>query len=113
MAQPIILTEGDEVTYTITAKRAGSAINLTGYTVVLYAKDDDAAEGTNQVNGASVTVTDAANGVCSFSFTATHSALPTGKTMLTGLWALKLTTGGNDEYTKQEPFLIHKNPFIA
>lgn len=115
-SQPIILTEGDSVTYTITVKRAGSAVSLTPYSsVIFYAHDNMAVEGTNLVNGLSCAVTDAANGVVTVTLTATHSGVPSPSTMIEGVWALKLVTssGSLPEYTRQEPFLIYKNPFIA
>lgn len=116
MAQPILVTEGDVVTYTITVKRAGSAVNLTPYaSVVFYAHDDDSAVATNQVNGVSCTVTDAANGICTIDLTATHTALASGKTSFKGKWAVRLTTtvGSKPEWTAQEPFEIRKNPFAT
>ena len=109
----IVLTEGDEVTYTITVKRAGTAEDLTGYTVVLYAHEHGVGFGTNQIDGSSCTLTDAANGVVTHAFTSTHTTFATNRD-LEGVWALKLTDGsGNDEWTKQEPFYIRRNPFVA
>lgn len=116
MAQPILLTEGDAVTYTITVKRNGAAVNLTPYaTVVFYAHDNDSAVATNQVNGVSCTVTDAANGICTIDLTATHTSLAAGKTSFEGKWALRLltTSGSKPEWTAQEPFVIRKNPFAT
>jgi hypothetical protein len=116
VAQPIILTEGDSVTYTITVKRAGAAVNLTPYSsIIFYAHDNGAVEGTNQVNGLSCAVTDAANGIVTVTLTATHSGITGPATMSEGVWALKLVTssGSLPEYTRQEPFLILKNPFIV
>lgn len=111
----IVLTEGDEVTYTVTVKRSGSAVNLTGKTVKLYAHDGNAAKGTNQINGLSGTVTDAANGVCTFAITSTHTTISGSDSNIDGKWAVLVntTSGDLDEWTKQEPFAIIRNPFIA
>ena len=114
MAAFIRLTEGDEVTYTITVKRAGTAVNLAAYTVVMYVHDDDAAFGTNQINGASCSIVgDGSAGQVTFAFTSTHTSLGTTNTDFKGKWALKLTTATLDEWTDQEPITIRRNPFIT
>jgi hypothetical protein len=106
----IRLREGDTaVTWTITIKTDGVADNITGATVLMYARDDSAAEGTNIVDGVACTLTDAANGVCTFSFTTAHQVIAgTGRTVR-GQWKVKVDGVSKDEGL----FLIEKDAFTA
>jgi hypothetical protein len=117
VSNEIRLYEGENVAYTITVKRAGTAVDLTAHeasgSVVMFARDKDSAEGTNIVNGVACTFPDAANGQVAFTFTSTHTAIASA-TNVTGFWALKLNDGaGTIEKTKIEDFEILKDPFQA
>jgi hypothetical protein len=117
MASLVRLTEGDDqVTYAITVKRAGSAVNLSthidsGY-VKLYVHADGAVFGTNQIDGVACTDNDKANGVVNFTFLAAHTNIASGSD-LKGVWSLKLNDGTTTEWTSQEPFELARNPFEA
>lgn len=107
----IRLTEGDNnVVWTFTCKRAGAVVDLTGpLAVTLYVHDDDAAEGTNIVNGSSCTVTDAAAGECTFTFTTSHTVIGGTGRVLKGKWKLKVVSESFDE----GEFRIEKDVFTA
>jgi len=109
-SDPIILTEGDNnALWTFTVKRDGSPVNISLATVLLYVRDDDAAEGTNIVNGSSVTITDGPNGVCTFNFTSTHTTIAGTGRVLKGRWNLKV----NGVWFEEGEFRIQKSGFTA
>lgn len=109
----ITVTEGEAVAYTFTVKRAGSAVDVSAATVTFWAHDKDEAFGTNKIDGgATAWVTDGTNGQLTYTFTAANTAIAV-KRELIGKWALKIVTGGVVEWTKQEPFYIARNPFVA
>lgn len=116
--ETIRVTEGDDqLPYTITVKRAGSAVDLTleeGEVggVKLYAHADGEDLGTNQIDGVACTFSDATNGVVIFTFLTAHTDIAAASD-LKGSWALKLYNGTKTEWTKQEPFEIVRNPFAA
>jgi hypothetical protein len=111
--QAIEVTEGDAVTYTITVKRAGTAVNLSGYTVTFYAHADGAAFGTNQINGGACSIVgDGSAGQVTYPITAANTALGTTNTQFKGTWSLKLVSGAIVEWTKRQPIFIYENPFI-
>jgi hypothetical protein len=103
------LVEADhKVTWTFTAKRSGSAINLTGTTVDIQVHLNGAADGTNLISysGGGCTITDAAAGVFTFQFTSTHTANP-GR----GRWRARITTTATSavEHLKAGDFIIDRN----
>lgn len=112
----IRLTEGDEVTYTITVKRAGSAEDVSGTDengILFYAHEEGVAFGTNQVNGVVCAfVSDGTDGQVTMVFAAAHTTIETNRD-LKGVWAIKLLTSTKPEWTRQEPFEIVRNPFVA
>ena len=117
--QTIRLTEGDDnVVYTITVKRAGVVEDLTAMfegtgSVKLYAHADGAPLGTNQINGVACTDVDKVNGAIAFTFLADDHTDIDGGSDLRGAWALKLDDDTKIEWTKQEPFELTRNPFVA
>ncbi len=113
-SHPISVVEGSaNLVYTITVKRAGAAVSLTDKTVTFYAHDDDADAGTNKVDGESCTLTDAANGVMTYTFTAADLTLAAGTTDLKGWWRAKIVDGADIEWTKRETFIIERNEMVA
>ena len=113
----IELTEGDNnIAHTLTVKRGGSTVDLTSAFdgAAMYVHDDEAAAGTNKIDGVACTNL-AADGTCTFTFTSTHTTLVGTDTDFRGTWCLKMTqaAGSITEYTKQEPIIIKRNPFVA
>lgn len=108
--------EQEAGTVTVTIKRAGVAVNLTGKTVTFYAHDKTAAMGTNFIDGLGCTVTDAANGVVTLSITTAHTTIASPKRDLEGVWAVKVETTAtptDDQWFGFEPIIVARNPFLA
>lgn len=109
----ITLTEGEQVAYTITVKRAGAAVDISTATSTIWVHDDEAAFGTNKVAGSPVSfVTDGTDGRVTYTFTSANTGFASDREFR-GVWALKVVTGSIVEWTKQEPLLIARNPFIV
>lgn len=110
----ITLVRGEaEIDYTITVKRAGSAVNLTGYTVTFFAHADGDNAGTNAIDASACTLTDAANGVVTHTFTSAHTAIASSQETLKGDWRLRLVNGSLTEWTKKGDFVIEGNNMVA
>lgn len=116
MSERIRLVEGDvDVVWTFQVKEDGSAVDLSSATVVLYVTDDDAAEGTNRVNGASCTpdgdqVTN--KGVCTYVFTSTNCTITSGDTVR-GKYRIKTTISGIERWRDEGDFVLEKNRHIV
>jgi hypothetical protein len=109
----IRLTEGEAVTYTLTVKRDGSAVDVSAATVTFWLHDDDAAFGTNKIDGETTGfTTDGTDGLVTYAFSAANTTFATDRE-IKGRWALKIVTGAVVEWTKQEPAYIVRNPFVA
>ena len=115
----ILLTEGDaSVLYTITIKRDGTAVNLTGYgSVARDGHAPDAPEGPNPGAGGACTGPSGgaldATGVVEYTFTAANTTVTGGKTVK-GTWRLKLVNAtGGIEWTSAQTFEITKNEMVA
>ena len=110
-ANAIERTQGDaEITYTITVKRNGTAEDLSApKTVTFYARDDAKDTTSNQINGGACTLTDAANGVLTYTFTAANLTIAGSDTDFKGKWRLKIVEGSEIEWTRRETFLIERN----
>lgn len=117
-SDPIVLTEGDAVTYTITCKKDGSVQDLTGVSEVrIYVHDNDVAEGTNIIDDATpsadanVTTIDAdpTTGQVTFAFTTAMSTISGSGRVVKGIWKVK---ADNESYDEGE-FRIEKDAFTA
>lgn len=118
MSNRILLREGENVTYTIYLKKKGSGDPLvyTGGTPVLYLHDDDdaVALATNIVTAGTVTQVDPANGIISFLFTSTHTALAAGKGEMKGHTSVKVTqANGEIEWGDDIPTIIRRNQYAT
>lgn len=96
----IELIEGESLIYIFRVKRrasdgTSSAVNLTGYTITASMRDDGST--TNRLTAGVVSLTDAANGVCSYTFTTTDTALPSAVKQVQGQMVLKLVVGSLPE----------------
>ncbi|MDP6460286.1 MAG: hypothetical protein QGH59_00805 [Gemmatimonadota bacterium] len=115
----IELVEGEEITYTFTVKKDGTAEDISSYTPTVYVHDDNAAVGTNRVDeGSTSWVTDGTDGQFTYTFTSANTLITEssdGYTDVSGDWAIKLdeTSGTGLKWTKRERFVLRKNPFIA
>ncbi len=112
-ADAILVTEGEAgIDYTIPVKRGGVAVDLTGYTVTMWAHENQP-EGTNQIDGESATITGAATlGIVTYTITAADTTIADGKS-LKGTWRLRLVNGAIIEWTKPRTFEIAKNEMVA
>lgn len=109
-SDPVVLTEGDNnVVWTFTVKRAGVIVNITGMTVLLYVRDDDAAEGTNIINGTACTLSNPSVGECTFTFLTAHTTIASPGRVVKGRYKLKI----NSESFDEGEFRIEKDAFTA
>jgi hypothetical protein len=112
----IELTEGESFLFQWTYKEDGTVENVTGWTVTIYAHDDGAAVGTNRIDGGSVTLSDAANGVVTYTFTAANTLITESTENIThveGTYSLKGVNGSQVRWSDYGRFKINRNPFIA
>ena len=103
----IRLVEGDDkVQWTLTAKRAGTAIGLTGKTVKIMVHLNGQPDDTNLVDFLACTLADEDNGVVTYDFLSTQLA-SAGR----GRWRLQITTTATSaiEHLKAGLFIIERN----
>jgi len=113
MKDVIEFVEGEAYTETFSWVRDGTAINLTGYTVTLQMKDENAT--TLRITSGSCTLltqSGATLGQVTFPFTATHTTMTSPDTEARGTITIKATTGATLIEKRKFRYIIEADPTI-